>query len=180
MRFNRQGDPFNYAYSVEADPNVNSTRLEQAKSEASDGQDVVGVYKVLLPDGNLQTVTYTAGPDGYRANVRYAKVDEPVRVRSPAEKSRGRAPDEHADANRVHPLSHTSHGDDDSSELARTQFRQRSNRIRAEKHRASHADLGNDAVSGSRGSSDSGRSRPGAKPTTRRFDRIRHARAESD
>lgn len=150
---------------MDAEPNENSTRLEQAKSESSDGQDVVGVYKVLLPDGHLQTVTYTAGPDGYKANVRYAKVEEPIRPRATADRSHARvATDEDSDANRVHPLNHHFH-DDDSSE--RTQFRQRSNRIRAEKHRMSHGELVNDSLNGSR----SEFRRSGAKSSTRR---IRH------
>lgn len=151
---------------MEADPNENSTRLEQAKSEASDGQDVVGVYKVLLPDGNLQTVTYTAGPDGYKANVRYSKVEEPTNNgRHGAERGRGRA-DEDADANRVHPLNHQL-SDDDSSE--RTQFRQRSNRIRAEKRRAQHTELGNDAVSGSRLDSRRSGGTKSSSPSSRRI-----------
>ena len=150
---------------MDAEANENSTRLEQGKSEASDGQEVVGVYKVLLPDGNLQTVTYTAGPDGYKANVRYSKVEEPVHPRTISDRSRARvAPDEDADANRVHPLNHHFQ-DDDSSE--RAQFRQRSNRIRAEKHRTPHGELGNDSLNGSR----SELRRSGAKSSTRR---IRH------
>ena len=69
-----KGDPFQYSYAVEAESNANSTRVEQSKAETSDGQEVVGQYKVLLPDGRLQTVTYTSGPGGYKATVKYVQV----------------------------------------------------------------------------------------------------------
>lgn len=60
------------------DADANSTRVEQSKAETSNGQEVVGQYKVLLPDGRLQTVTYTSGPDGYKATVKYAQVGQSV------------------------------------------------------------------------------------------------------
>ena len=72
FRFFVKGDPFQYSYNVAVD--VNSTRVEQSKAESSNGQEVVGQYKVLLPDGRLQTVTYTSGPNGYKATVRYVQV----------------------------------------------------------------------------------------------------------
>ncbi|KAI9554193.1 hypothetical protein GHT06_019465 [Daphnia sinensis] len=69
-----QGDPFQYSYAVEAEPTVNETRVRQSKAESSDGQEVIGQYKVLLPDGRLQTVSYTSGPNGYKATVKYVQV----------------------------------------------------------------------------------------------------------
>ena len=36
------------------------------------GNAVTGQYKVLLPDGRLQTVTYIADENGYRAKVEYS------------------------------------------------------------------------------------------------------------
>lgn len=69
-----KGDPFQYSYAVEAEPTVNETRVRQSKAESSDGQEVVGQYKVLLPDGRLQTVSYTSGPNGYKATVKYVQV----------------------------------------------------------------------------------------------------------
>lgn len=56
--------------------------MEQSKAETSNGQEVVGQYKVLLPDGRLQTVTYTSGPDGYKATVQYAQVGQSVTTQS--------------------------------------------------------------------------------------------------
>ena len=72
--FGNKGDPFQYSYAVEAEPTVNETRVRQSKAESSDGQEVVGQYKVLLPDGRLQTVSYTSGPNGYKATVKYVQV----------------------------------------------------------------------------------------------------------
>jgi len=38
-------------------------------SERRQGDDTTGTYFVLLPDGRLQRVEYTAGVGGYRARV---------------------------------------------------------------------------------------------------------------
>lgn len=70
----KKGDPFQYSYAVEAEPTVNETRVRQSKAESSDGQEVIGQYKVLLPDGRLQTVSYTSGPNGYKATVKYVQI----------------------------------------------------------------------------------------------------------
>lgn len=67
-----KGDPFQYSYSVE-DVSMDKSRLEQSKEESSDGEKVTGRYQVLLPDGRLQTVTYTSGKDGYKAEVTYSQ-----------------------------------------------------------------------------------------------------------
>ncbi|XP_046451240.1 mucin-5AC-like [Daphnia pulex] len=88
-----QGDPFQYSYAVEAEPTVNETRVRQSKAESSDGQEVVGQYKVLLPDGRLQTVSYTSGPNGYKATVKYVQVgvENPALVVSSSTESNGRS-----------------------------------------------------------------------------------------
>ena len=52
-----------------------SSLVDQSKREFSDGNDVIGQYKVLLPDGRLQTVTYTSGPDGFKAEVQYTQTN---------------------------------------------------------------------------------------------------------
>lgn len=41
-------------------------------SETSGGQDVQGEYRVLLPDGRMQVVSFWADPEsGYNARVKY-------------------------------------------------------------------------------------------------------------
>jgi hypothetical protein len=89
----KKGDPFQYSYAVDAEPTVNETRVRQSKAESSDGQEVVGQYKVLLPDGRLQTVSYTSGPNGYKATVKYVQVgvDNPALVVSSSTESNGRS-----------------------------------------------------------------------------------------
>lgn len=95
LRFDskKKGDPFQYSYAVDAEPTVNETRVRQSKAESSDGQEVVGQYKVLLPDGRLQTVSYTSGPNGYKATVKYVQVgvDNPALVVSSSTESNGRS-----------------------------------------------------------------------------------------
>ncbi|CAG4967524.1 unnamed protein product [Colias eurytheme] len=39
--------------------------------EAKKGESTKGHYHVLLPDGRMQQVVYSAGPSGYHANISY-------------------------------------------------------------------------------------------------------------
>jgi hypothetical protein len=61
-------EPYQYQYGVADD--YSGARF--AASEAADGKAVVsGSYTVHLPDGRVQTVTYTADPyNGYIADVK--------------------------------------------------------------------------------------------------------------
>ncbi|CAL4179525.1 unnamed protein product, partial [Meganyctiphanes norvegica] len=56
-----------YGYSVAAE----DTGTYHSRSEGRDGETVSGSYKVALPDGRVQTVTYVADDDGFRAEVTY-------------------------------------------------------------------------------------------------------------
>ncbi|KAL1458250.1 hypothetical protein WDU94_008412 [Cyamophila willieti] len=63
-----QGMPYKFGYKV-YDPH-HGTNFGQ--NEHSDGDTVKGSYQVLLPDGRLQQVTYTADwKTGYHADVQY-------------------------------------------------------------------------------------------------------------
>lgn len=60
--------PYGFDYQV-ADP---GNGVHFGQSESSDGDVVSGTYRVLLPDGRVQTVKYTADDDnGYVATVTY-------------------------------------------------------------------------------------------------------------
>ena len=68
--------PYNYEYQVKDEESKN----DYEKNESSDGTTVTGSYRVLLPDSRVQVVTYTAGPDGFVAQVTYegeAKYPQP-------------------------------------------------------------------------------------------------------
>merc|ERR1712226_1220000 len=69
---------YNYQYGVN-DANYGPVF---SQSEARDNYDTTGEYRVNLPDGRVQIVSYTAGPDGYVADVKYegeaAYPDEPA------------------------------------------------------------------------------------------------------
>ena len=69
---------YNYNYGV-AD---SLSGANFGASEARDGYNTNGEYHVALPDGRLQTVTYTADANGYIADVKYA--GEPVYAPAPA------------------------------------------------------------------------------------------------
>lgn len=48
-----------------------ATGNDYSHKQESDGKTVKGEYKVLLPDGRNQVVTYTADDGGYNAEVKY-------------------------------------------------------------------------------------------------------------
>ena len=63
--------PYRYGYTVQDTPSANNF----AQQETSDGQTVSGSYRVALPDGRIQIVTYTAdAKNGYVAKVTYEGV----------------------------------------------------------------------------------------------------------
>ena len=63
----QQPTPYSFEYGVLDEPSGN----DFGHQEESDGKVVTGQYRVLLPDGRTQIVTYRADENGYRANVRY-------------------------------------------------------------------------------------------------------------
>lgn len=58
---------YNYAYTVKDDYSGNYYGQEEHR----DGYETQGAYRVLLPDGRTQTVSYTANEYGYNADVQY-------------------------------------------------------------------------------------------------------------
>ena len=63
--------PYAFAYAVKDDPSYN----DYGHQETSDGKVVSGSYRVLLPDGRVQTVNYKVdGYSGYVADVQYEGV----------------------------------------------------------------------------------------------------------
>merc|ERR1711971_1274021 len=58
-----------------------------SQKESRDNYDTAGEYRVNLPDGRVQVVSYTAGPEGYVADVKYegeATYPEPAPAYNPA------------------------------------------------------------------------------------------------
>lgn len=67
--------PFRFAYAVKDEATYN----DYSHQQESDGKVVTGSYRVLLPDGRTQVVTYKADDYGYVADVKYegeAKIDD--------------------------------------------------------------------------------------------------------
>ena len=63
-------EPKPYAYEYGVADEYSGARFNQ--HETSDGKAVTGQYQVHLPDGRIQTVTYTADHyNGYVADVKY-------------------------------------------------------------------------------------------------------------
>ena len=60
--------PYSFDWSVKDEPSYN----DYAHQEKSDGKTVSGSYRVLLPDGRVQTVTYKDDGYGYVADVQYS------------------------------------------------------------------------------------------------------------
>lgn len=59
--------PYKFAWAVKDEPSKN----DYSHQQESDGKVVTGSYRVALPDGRTQIVTYTADENGYRAEVKY-------------------------------------------------------------------------------------------------------------
>merc|ERR1712121_46009 len=64
---------YNYQYGVN-DPEYSGAVFSQ--QEERKDYNTAGEYRVNLPDGRVQIVTYSAGPEGYVADVKYE--GEPV------------------------------------------------------------------------------------------------------
>merc|ERR1712018_373361 len=61
--------PYTYTYAVADDYSKSTFNAEETSDGAS---NVQGSYRVALPDGRIQTVTYTSNAyDGYVADVTY-------------------------------------------------------------------------------------------------------------
>merc|ERR1711997_600064 len=66
--YKEEPKPYSYAYAVKDD----YSGANFGASETADGKVVTGSYTVALPDGRIQTVTYTADHyNGYVADVKY-------------------------------------------------------------------------------------------------------------
>ncbi|CAL4060984.1 unnamed protein product, partial [Meganyctiphanes norvegica] len=87
-----EGMPFDFAYNVVDD----YKDLNFGHNSNSDGDVVTGEYRVLLPDGRTQIVTYTADHySGYKAEVTYegeAKPYHPTQTKYEAPKPSYKAP----------------------------------------------------------------------------------------
>ena len=71
---------YNYAYAVADD--YSHSNFEA--SESRDGYSTSGSYRVNLPDGRVQIVTYTADQNGYVADVKYEGVAQYPEYKPPA------------------------------------------------------------------------------------------------
>ncbi|KAH9636348.1 hypothetical protein HF086_002582 [Spodoptera exigua] len=58
---------YEFGYRVRDHETGNDFGHQEAKS----GDKTHGSYHVLLPDGRLQQVKYSAGPDGFHADISY-------------------------------------------------------------------------------------------------------------
>ncbi|XP_026682751.1 uncharacterized protein LOC113469340, partial [Diaphorina citri] len=67
--------PKNYAFSYSVKDQ--SSGDDFSHSQAHNGQSTKGEYRVKLPDGRMQIVSYTADNSGYRADVRYVMDETP-------------------------------------------------------------------------------------------------------
>ncbi|CAL4071399.1 unnamed protein product, partial [Meganyctiphanes norvegica] len=66
--YKEPGMPFDFAYAVKDD----YQGVDFAHDESSDGHVTSGSYRVALPDGRIQTVTFSADHEGgYIAEVSY-------------------------------------------------------------------------------------------------------------
>ena len=77
---------YNYAYEVKANNNYHGN-VDFGHTETRDGCSTSGKYSVLLPDGRVQTVTYTVDCySGYNADVSYYGEAKPYVYKKPAYK----------------------------------------------------------------------------------------------
>ena len=66
--YKEEPKPYAYSYAVKDDYSGANFNAQ----ETADGKAVTGSYQVALPDGRIQTVTYTADHyNGYVADVKY-------------------------------------------------------------------------------------------------------------
>ena len=72
--------PYSYSYAVKDEASYN----DYAHEETSDGKVVTGSYRVLLPDGRTQIVTYKADSYGYTADVKYEGYAKPYEYKPAA------------------------------------------------------------------------------------------------
>lgn len=68
--------PSNYAFGYSV--NDEYTGEDFSHTEVRDGYTTSGEYRVALPDGRIQIVTYTADDNGYHADVKYEGVPHPA------------------------------------------------------------------------------------------------------
>jgi len=61
--------PANYKFEYGVDDGAAGPQF--GHEEERNGQQTRGQYRVLLPDGRMQIVTYTADANGYKADVKY-------------------------------------------------------------------------------------------------------------
>ena len=66
-QFKQAPQPYTFEYDVQDKESYNDFE----HSETSDYNVVTGSYRVALPDGRTQIVTYRADKDGYNADVKY-------------------------------------------------------------------------------------------------------------
>ncbi|XP_057369351.1 pro-resilin-like isoform X2 [Daphnia carinata] len=59
--------PHSFAWAVKDEPSKN----DYSHQQESDGKVTTGSYRVVLPDGRTQIVTYKADQNGYVADVKY-------------------------------------------------------------------------------------------------------------
>jgi hypothetical protein len=67
LDFSQAPQPYSFEYDVQDKESYN----DFLHSEKSDYNVVTGSYRVALPDGRTQIVTYRADKDGYNADVKY-------------------------------------------------------------------------------------------------------------
>jgi len=72
--------PYSFGYAVKDQPTYN----DFSHQETADTKAVTGSYKVALPDGRTQIVTYKADENGFVADVKYQGEAKPYVPPQPA------------------------------------------------------------------------------------------------